>query len=106
MGICVRKKRRRVKGPRSDGARALDAWLVAERISVPAFCESHGLDRIIVQHAMSGRVRSAALDLAFAVQAATGGDIPAQLWRASTVRWDAEDPAEEVMRELDKASGE
>lgn len=80
--------RRRVRGQRSDGARALDGYLLECGVSVPAFCESFGLDRIAVQRAMSGDAKRVSLDLAFAIQSATGGAVPAESWRAVTVRPD------------------
>lgn len=81
--------RRQVFGPRSDGARALDAYLREFDISVPHFCEEHRLDRLAVQRALSGKTsKRIGADLAIDVERATDGRVKAELWHGNTVRSD------------------
>jgi hypothetical protein len=69
------------------GGRALRAYLRAHgNMSVPDFCEKHGIDRIRVQKAMNGGIRRVAVDLACAIEKATGGAVRVSLWAKNELR--------------------
>lgn len=75
----------------TDGARDLRAYLTEHSISVPDFCEEHGLDRIQVQRVLNGdRWKRITVDFAHAIDRATGGSVPWTTWRSTT----AVDPAD------------
>lgn len=75
--------------PVSDGARALRRYLCGADLSVPRFCDAHGLDRITVQRALNGERRRITVDLAYAIEKATSGAVPYHLWRQETRRVEA-----------------
>ena len=69
--------------PISDGALLLRRYLDARDSNVPAFCESHGLDRVAVQRAMNGDRENVSAKLAAAIEVATAGHddaVPARTW--------------------------
>jgi hypothetical protein len=71
----------------TDGARDLRAFLNANSLSVPVFCERHRLDRIQVQRVLKGeRWRRISVDFAFAIQKATGGHVRWDRWLSSTAK--------------------
>lgn len=71
----------------TDGARDLRAWLTEKGMSVPDFCEKHGLDRIQVQRALNGeRWKRITVDFAFAISRATDGEVVWDRWRSTTGR--------------------
>jgi hypothetical protein len=71
----------------TDGARDLRAYLTEQRLSVPAFCERHGFDRIQVQRVLLGqRWRRITVDFAHAIEVATNGRISWQRWLSRTSR--------------------
>lgn len=84
----VRRPRREVKGPRLDGARALDRFLRARDVSVPAFCEQHGLDRMQVQRLLSGAAKRPDLGVLLNIEKATGGAVVVASWNPETARAD------------------
>jgi hypothetical protein len=43
------------KGPLTEGARKTLALLAELGISIPNFCDRHGLPRIVVQRALNGQ---------------------------------------------------
>ncbi len=58
----------------TEGGRELRAHITALGLSVPDFCETHGLDRIQVQRVMNGeRWKRISVDFAFAIERATNG---------------------------------
>ena len=60
----------------TDGGRDLRAFLTEHKISVPDFCEKHGLDRIQVQRVLNGeRWKRVTVDFAHSIDRATGGRI-------------------------------
>lgn len=82
----MREPRRQARGPRTDGARQLDTYLRDRRISLPTFCDEHGLDRLAVGRALAGDITRVSVDLAFAIQEATYGIVPAAAWRSASLR--------------------
>lgn len=71
----------------TEGARLLRAYLKANRISVPKFCEDHGLDRIQVQRVLNGeRWQRISVNFAMDIRKATGGRISLDKWNADTAR--------------------
>ena len=70
----------------SDGARALRVFLNTKNISVPDFCETHGLDRIQVQKALKGEIKRISVDLALNIERATESVVKAHGWREETRR--------------------
>lgn len=71
----------------TDGGRDLRAYLDANEISVPDFCEQHGLDRIQVQRVLNGdRWQRITVDFAFAIDRATRGKIAWTRWLSKTAR--------------------
>lgn len=75
------RTRRQVRGPRTDGAEALDIYLRTRGISINAFCATHGLSRLIAQRVIGGDAKWVTVDFAFAIQEATRGKIKAHLFR-------------------------
>jgi hypothetical protein len=60
----------------TDGGRDLRAYLTEIEMSVPDFCEKHGLDRIQVQRVLNGeRWKRITVDFANAIKRATDGRI-------------------------------
>jgi hypothetical protein len=60
----------------TDGGRDLRAYLTEHKISVPDFCEKHGLDRIQVQRVLNGdRWKRVTVEFAHAIELATDGAI-------------------------------
>lgn len=69
----------------TDGGRELRAFLTRKGISVPKFCELHGLDRIQVQRALNGeRWKRITVDFAHSIEIATAGEVPMTAWRSVT----------------------
>jgi hypothetical protein len=88
-----RPPRRRVTGPRFDGARALDLVLREGEVTVPDFCTTHGIDRFHVDRLLRGQVkRCPPVDIVLAIQRATDGRVAPELWGEETLRED--DPGE------------
>jgi hypothetical protein len=80
--------RRKVRGPRSDGARETDRYLRERGISVPVFCAENAINWPTLRALMAGESHRASVDICLAVQAATAGRVTAEMWRESTVRDD------------------
>jgi len=58
------------------GGKELRKYLDAVGISVPVFCERHGLDRIMVQRVLTGvRWQRISVDFAHAIEKATDGRV-------------------------------
>lgn len=89
--------RRLIRAERSDSARALDKHLRELGTSVPAWCEKHGIDRLLVQKLLDGRTTRGGLDALIKIRDASGGRVPLEGWAESTVRWDR--PGEVVPEE-------
>lgn len=71
----------------TDGARDLRAYLDENGLSVPAFCETHGLDRIQVQRALNGeRWQRISVDFAHAIERATSGRVRWHRWLSASAR--------------------
>lgn len=71
----------------TDGGRELRAYLTEHQISVPDFCEKHGLDRINVQRALNGeRWKRISVDFAHAIEKATDGKVGWAAWLSKTAR--------------------
>ncbi len=69
----------------TDGGRDLRAYLTEQKISVPDFCEKHGLDRIQVQRVLNGeRWKRVTVDFANSIEKATDGAIPYTSFLPST----------------------
>lgn len=79
--------------PISEGARKLRRYLNAEGLSVPDFCEAHGLDRIRVQRYLKGDRTHATVDFAEAIEKATKGEVPWSAWHTRTLRATTPEPA-------------
>jgi hypothetical protein len=60
----------------TDGGRELRAYLTENKVSVPDFCEQHGLDRIQVQRVLNGeRWKRITVDFADSIERATKGRV-------------------------------
>jgi len=71
----------------TEGARKLRAWLRENEVSVPDFCDQHGLDRIQVQRVLNGeRWRRITVDFACAIEVATRGRVSWRAWLSKTAR--------------------
>ena len=71
----------------TDGGVALRTHVTKLRVSVPDFCEAHGLDRIQVQRVMNGeRWQRITVDFAWAIDRATQGAIPWTSFLSRTAR--------------------
>lgn len=69
----------------TDGGRDLRAFLTTHKISVPDFCEQHGLDRIQVQRVLNGeRWKRVTVDFAYSIERATNGAVPYTRFLPST----------------------
>jgi len=69
----------------TDGGRLLRAHLRMLGISVPDFCEKHGLDRIQVQRVLNGeRYKRITVEFAHAIERASDGAIPYTAFLPST----------------------
>jgi plasmid maintenance system antidote protein VapI len=63
------------------GGRALQAWLRSQGKSIQSWCTELGLDRVRIQRLINGeRSKRVTVDLAFQVQLATNGAVPASLF--------------------------
>lgn len=71
---------------KTDGARALRRHIDRLGVSVPDWCEEHGLDRIMVQRALNGERDRFSVDFAYAVEQATRGEVKMPMWRSATRR--------------------
>ncbi len=60
--------------------KALLAYIRKNHGSIPAFAEASGIDRLKVQKVVRGNFQRVDVDFAFAVEKATGGEIPAKWW--------------------------
>jgi hypothetical protein len=71
----------------TEGARQLREYLSAAGLSIPDFCEAHGLDRIQVQRHLKGeRGKRVTVDFAESIERATGGAIRWDSWRSETLK--------------------
>lgn len=71
----------------TDGGRELRALIDRLKVSVPDWCEEHGLDRIRVQKLLNGSLyKRVSVDLAFAVERVTKGRVKAVAFLSSTAR--------------------
>ena len=68
------------------GARSLRDYIDRLGISVPAFCEKHGLDRITVQNILNGERKRISVDFAELIERATDGAVGWRLWLSKTRR--------------------
>lgn len=69
------------------GGLALRAHVSKLGVSVPDFCETHGLDRIQVQRVMNGdRWRRITVDFAWSIHRATKGAVPWTTFLSRTAR--------------------
>ncbi len=73
---------------RADGARALEIEIDASGLSVPSWCDAHGLNQDQVRKALRGETPRISVDFAEEVQRATKGRVKWTLWRASTRKAD------------------
>lgn len=64
------------------GAKQLLSFIRAKDISIPAFCEKTGLDRIKTQKAIRGELQRIDVDFAFDVERVTDGAVQAEAWCA------------------------
>lgn len=86
-----RPPRRRVIGPRFDGARALDVFLRERQRTVPDFCESERLDRFHIDRLLRGQVkRPPPVDIVLDLERATEGRVTPAMWREETLRLDVD----------------
>ena len=72
----------------TDGGRKLRAYIDEHYKTggVPKFCEEKGLPRINVQRALNGERKRISVDLAVAIELATGGWVVVKDWQSSTGR--------------------
>ena len=68
------------------GARALLAHLRKKRLSITAFCEKHGLDRVQVQRAIKDERHRYSVDFALSIERASGGRVRVAMWASETAR--------------------
>ena len=68
------------KASAQRASKALLAHIRAKFITVPAFAEATGIDRIKVQKAIRGEIKRMDVEFAFAIEKATGGVVPASWW--------------------------
>lgn len=67
------------------GGRELRAYITELGVSVPDFCERHGLDRIQVQRVLNGeRYKRISVEFADAIERATDGRVVYRLFLPST----------------------
>lgn len=64
----------------TPGGVALRAYLEANGLNIPKFCDLHGLDRIQVQRIMSDPDRRVSVNLAHAIHIATHGTVSWDVW--------------------------
>lgn len=62
------------------GGAALLAYVRAHHGSIPAFCETSGLDRLKVQRAINGEIKRVDVAFAEAVEDATSGEVGWRMW--------------------------
>lgn len=78
----------------TDGGRDIRALVTEQGISLPDWCEKHGLDRIQVQRVVNGsRYKRISVDFADEIFRATAGRISPERFRSCTAR--PADPATE-----------
>ena len=71
----------------TEGGRALRALIDRQGLSVPTWCELHGLDRLRIQKLLNGALyKRVSVDLAFAVERATAGKVKAVSFLSDTAR--------------------
>jgi hypothetical protein len=61
------------------------ALLADQGTSIPRFCVSHGLPRIVLQRALNGQRRRFTVDFACSVEDATDGHVVCADWRSATL---------------------
>jgi hypothetical protein len=67
----------------TQGAKETRAWLAANDMSVPDFCEQNDLNRIEVQRCLRGERQRTSVDLAVAISRATGGAVSVEAFSHS-----------------------
>lgn len=77
---------RNKKGPLTKGGARLRAYLDRNGLTVPEFCDRHGVDRFRLQKAMNGKARKVYVDLALGVERATDGEVPVPVWDPNVVQ--------------------
>jgi hypothetical protein len=71
----------------TDGGRDLRVLIDREKISVPDWCEKHGLDRIRIQRLLNGSLyKRVTVDLAFTIERVTRGRVRAARFMSSTAK--------------------
>jgi hypothetical protein len=69
----------------TEGGRDLRRYLTEFGLSVPDFCQKHGLDRIRVQRVLNGeRYKRISVEFAHSIERATDGRIPYTRFLPST----------------------
>jgi hypothetical protein len=66
--------------PPLPGASELRLHIDRQELAVPAWCEKHKLDRFSIQKLLNGKLQRVSVELAFAIQDATSGEVQATLW--------------------------
>jgi hypothetical protein len=62
------------------GRDALAGWIATHGVSVTRFGLDAGIDPAHLRHILKGRRRRLSVDVAIAIEDATGGDVGARLW--------------------------
>jgi hypothetical protein len=62
------------------GASCLRRCVDLAGLSIPDWCEVHGLDRFAIQKLLNGRLQRVSVELAFDIEEATEGVVEAKLW--------------------------
>lgn len=71
----------------SRGARKLREYLGANGLSIHKFCIEHNLDRVYIQRVLNGEQgQRVTVDFALSIKRATGGVVPMNSWRSSTLK--------------------
>lgn len=73
-----------IKGPITDGARALATWLDERALSASRFAELNRIDRVQLLRAMNGERVRISIDLAATIEKATAGAVRCHLWATWT----------------------
>lgn len=83
----VRRSATSTESKVTQGGRELRAYVDELGMSVPDFCDVHGLDRIQVQRVMNGdRWKRISVDFAFSIDKATKGRVPWTSFLSKTAR--------------------
>jgi hypothetical protein len=65
----------------AEGAHLLRKFIDERGLSIPDFADTHHFNRIQLQKLIGGETRRVSVDVAYAIECATDGEVPIVSWR-------------------------